>query len=80
MAKFLKFEGLLVNQDGKKEDVGLVYIRSDDIGMIREIWDKHEVVIPDVVLISYRNGQSNLTVKGNIDDIVSKIEESSVYE
>lgn len=80
MPKFLKFKGLIVNQDGKTEDVGSVYLRVDEIGMIREIWDKHEVIIPNVVLIGHRNGQSNLTIEGKIEDIINQIEEAGVYE
>lgn len=80
MTKFLKFKNLLINQDGKKQEVGLVYLRSDEIGMVAEVWNKHEVIIPNVVVIGYRLGQAKIIVEGNIEDIIIQIEEASVYE
>jgi len=80
MNKFLKFTQLLVNQDGKAEEVGLIYIRPEKIFLTREIWDKHDVIISNATLICEMGSTAGLVVKGNIEEIMAQIEEDNIYE
>lgn len=73
--KFIKLNQLIVNQEGKKEDVGDIYIIPSEVSNIKQIWDKHDVVISECCLITLKN-QHTVVVRGEIKDIVGMFEES----
>ena len=71
----IEFEQYLVNQDGKKTNVGKTYIKPDYIIAVVNLWDKSDFIISDVVGIRDKLGQVT-GVKGKIEDIVQMIEEA----
>ena len=75
--KFIKLNQLTVNAEGKTEDIGEAYVIPNQIISINDIWDKHDVVIEGVCLITLING-GNRVVKGYSKDIVAKIEEDFI--
>jgi len=73
--KFLKFNQLLVNQEGKIEDIGDIYILPAEVSNVKQIWDKHDVTITGCCLITLKNCLTSV-VKGEAAEVVAKLEES----
>jgi hypothetical protein len=75
--KYIQLNQLTVNAEGKTEDIGDAYIIPSHIVSVSDIWDKHDVVIEGVCLITMVNG-NNRVVRGYCKDIVFKLEEASL--
>jgi len=77
MNKFVSFDQYVANQEGKKEHCGTVYFHVDWIAGVRDLWDRHDVVISGVCGIVDRAGQVTV-VGGSVDSVMQKIEDASL--
>jgi hypothetical protein len=77
MNKFISFDQYIVNQEGKKEHCGQVHFNVNWIGCVRNLWDRHDVVISGICGIVDRTGVVT-PVGGTIESIMQKIEDASL--
>lgn len=74
MNNFITFERTQISKDGDVEKLGKVSLNPNDIMMISDVWDIHEVILNNTCAIIFKNNQS-LTVAGNRESVLTMIAE-----